>query len=176
MKRTKGQFAPTRHFKVLGYIYLALLFLLIIAGSTVRVEYEFISPLPARVLGTVDQIQAQEPDPCGDVDCWINKYSSKFSKSEVEAMQIKVKLHFLAYKESKYGSDTNCGDSGKACGPLQFHEPTWQGYRKIMLKEGLIDEIGSRLDMEQVIETTAWAIATGRETAWGPIKRGEINL
>jgi len=160
----------------MGYIYLALLFLLVVAGSTVRVEYEFISPLPDRVLGKVDQIQAQEPDLCRDIDCWIDEYSKKFVKSEVEAMQIKVKLHFLVYKESKYGFDTNCGDSGKACGPLQFHESTWQGYRKIMLKEGLIDEIGSRLDMEQALETTAWAIATGRETAWGPIKRGEIDL
>ena len=176
MKRLKGRFEPYLHFPYLGIAYLLFLFGFIIAGSEVEVKYEFISPLPDRVLGKVDQIQAQEPDLCRDIDCWIDEYSKKFVKSEVEAMQIKVKLHFLVYKESKYGFDTNCGDSGKACGPLQFHESTWQGYRKIMLKEGLIDEIGSRLDMEQALETTAWAIATGRETAWGPIKRGEIDL
>jgi hypothetical protein len=36
--------------------------------------------------------------------------------------------------------------------------------------------MGSRLDMENAIDTAAWAIADGRETAWGPIARGEIKL
>jgi hypothetical protein len=110
------------------------------------------------------------------VDDYVNKYADKFGKTTISRQQIKVKLHFLLYKESKYGVDTGCGDSGKACGPLQFHEATWYSYRQIMLDRGLIEEIGDRYNMEQAIETTAWAISDGRELAWGPIKRGEIDL
>ena len=42
-----------------------------------------------------------------------------------------------------------------------------------MLKKGLIKEIGSRYDLEQSIETTAWALLEGRGKEWGPILREE---
>jgi len=175
MKRIQGKYQPTRHFPYLGYAYLAILLALIVAGSRVEVKYEFISPLVDGTFNTsVTKVEAKEV--CGEIDCWIDKYANKFGKTTDEKQQIKVKLHFLAYRESRYGLSEGCGDSGKACGFTQFHEPTWQGYRKIMLKDNLITEIGSRLNVEQAIETTAWAISDGRETAWGPIKRSEIKL
>jgi hypothetical protein len=85
-------------------------------------------------------------------------------------------LHYLLLREQNYGGSNNCGDSGKACGPLQFHEPTYIGYRKIMIQRRLIDIVGSRFNMDNAIETAAWAINDGREGAWGPIARGEIKI
>jgi hypothetical protein len=119
---------------------------------------------------------ALAPTPTPDVDKLVDTYSKKYGKTRYEQNRIKVALHFLLLKEQNYGGSNNCGDSGKACGPLQFHEPTYIAYRNIMIKKGFVMEIGSRLDMENAIETTAWAISDGREIAWGPIARGEIKL
>lgn len=160
-------------FTWLGIVWLMFMLGLVVAGSSLKVEYTFISPLTDN---PIEVKEAKASDTCNDIDCWIDEYSNKYGKTTDEKQKIKVKLHFLAYKESKYGLSETCGDSGKACGPLQFWEPTWQGYRKIMLEDNLITEIGSRLDMEQALETTAWAISTGRENSWGPLLRKEIRL
>lgn len=110
------------------------------------------------------------------VDEMVDKYADKYGKTQSYKNRTKALLHFLLYREAGYGSNKNCGDSGLACGPLQFHEPTYQGYRKIMIKEGHVDHVGSRLNMEDAIETCAWAVNDGREEAWGPYMRGEIKL
>lgn len=130
--------------------------------------YLFVSIPPELAIAT--------PTPTPKIDDLVDTYSKKYGKTRYQANAIKVKLHFLLLKEQNYGGSNNCGDSGKACGPLQFHEPTYKAYRKIMIKNGFVTELGSRLDMEDAIETTAWAISDGRETAWGPIARGEIKL
>jgi hypothetical protein len=110
------------------------------------------------------------------LDTMVHDYSYKYGKTSYERNRIKAMLHYLLLREQNYGGSEACGDGGKACGPLQFHEPTYISYRKIMIKRGLVNDMGSRLDMEDAIETTAWAIADGRERAWGPIARGEIQL
>lgn len=119
-----------------------------------------------------DEIKTQDQE----VDALVDFYSEKYTPNKYEKSIMKAKLHFLLSKESKHGLDKNHGDNGKAGGPLQFHEPTYIGYRKIMIKRGLTDYIGSRYDYKDAIETTAWAISDGRESSWGPIMRGEIKI
>jgi len=173
MKRTKGQFTPYLHFPYLGIAYLLFLFGFLIAGSSLTVEYEFISPVASTPVEAIDnfKVEYKVVESCQEVDCWVDEYSKLYAKSETEAKQIKVKLHFLLYRESKYGADLNCGDGGKSCGPMQFHQATWERMRKQMG-----EPLGDRYDMRQAIQTTAWAIANGRELEWGPILRGEITL
>lgn len=119
---------------------------------------------------------AQVTPPPPNVDELVDTYSKKYGETRYEQNRIKVALHFLLLKEQNYGGSNKCGDSGKACGPLQYHIGTWVAFRKLMIKEGLVEQIGERTDMEQAIETTAWAIADGRENNWGPIARKEIKL
>lgn len=114
--------------------------------------------------------------PTPDVDKLVDKYSKEYTDDTYKQNRTKAMIHFLLLKEQNYGGSDACGDGGKACGPLQYHEPTYIGYRNIMIRRGLVTEMGSRLNMEDAIQTTAWAINNGRETAWGPILRGEINL
>lgn len=116
------------------------------------------------------------PTPTPKVDDIVDTYAKKYGTTIYRQNRTKAMLHFLLLREQNYGGSTNCGDGGKACGPLQFHEPTYISYRKIMINRGLVTELGSRLDMENAIETAAWAINDGRESAWGPIARGEIKL
>ena len=141
----------------------------------------YAASVPVKNQTTVQRLPAvASPTPIpvnyADVDRYVDESAGRFSTSQAQKNAIKVKLHFLLLKESGYGTNTNCGDGGLSCGPLQFREPTWQGYRKIMLKKGIISDIGSRWNMKQSIETAAWAIADGREMAWGPLRRGELDL
>jgi hypothetical protein len=110
------------------------------------------------------------------VDEMVDKYATRYAKTTWQKNRTKALLHFLLLREQNYGGSNNCGDSGLACGPLQFHEATYQGYRKIMVARKLTNKIGSRLDMSDAIQTAAWAICDGRETAWGPVARQEIKL
>ena len=120
--------------------------------------------------------EAVAPTPTPKVDDLVDTYAKKYGNTTYRQNRTKAMLHFLLLREQNYGGSTNCGDGGKACGPLQFHEPTYIAYRKIMINRGLVTELGSRLDMENAIETAAWAINDGRESAWGPVARGEIKL
>ena len=123
----------------------------------------------------IEKAQTIEPVSI-EIDILVDKYAEKYTKSLNDKSIMKAKLQFLLSKEAKHGLSKNHGDGGKAGGPLQFHEPTYIGYRKLMMKKGLVDFIGSRYDYDNAIETTAWAIADGRGTAWGPLLRGEIDL
>ena len=139
-------------------------------------SYKVISPIPkSYIVEAKENVYITLP-PKETVDTWVDKYANKYGTTPSQINRIKVLLHFLLLKEAGYGSNKNCGDSGLACGPLQFHEPTYKGFRKIMMQKGLVKEMGSRLDMENAIETTAWAISDGRENNWGPVLRGEIKL
>lgn len=110
------------------------------------------------------------------ISCWVVKYATKYTNNVYERSVMIAKLHFLLSKEAKHGNVKTCGDNSKACGPLQFWAQTWTRMRTQMLKAGLITEIGDRNNMEQAIETTAWAIANGREKEWGPLLRNEIKI
>jgi hypothetical protein len=105
-----------------------------------------------------------------NIDTWVGKYVDQYFKDHRKS-EVRMIMHCLLHRESGHGASKGHGDGGKAGGPLQFHQPTWDGYRKIMLDRGLITEIGSRYDAEQAIHTTVWAIADGRARAWGPIYR-----
>lgn len=109
------------------------------------------------------------------IDAWVTYYTIKYFPEGGKRNHAKQLLHCLLYREAGYGSNKGHGDNGKAGGPLQYHQPTWDGFRKIMLKKNLIKEIGSRYDMEQAIETTAWAISDNRALNWGPFLRKECE-
>src|SRR3990167_8683072 len=104
------------------------------------------------------------------IDSWVSEYSEKYGKTNSQRNHIKVLLHCLLFRESGYGSNKSHGDGGLAGGPLQFHQPTWNQFRKLM---GV--ERGSRYDMESSIQTTAWALANNRGDNWGPILRQECK-
>ena len=110
-----------------------------------------------------------------NIDTWIDKYAKKYSKSKTQESRLKYQLHCLAYFETKHNAFKTCGDSQKACGLYQYHLNTWISFRKIMIKKGLIDEIGDRFNVKQAIETTAWALSDGRINNWGPAKRGKCQ-
>lgn len=116
-----------------------------------------------------DYVAVETPD----FDFYVNKYVDKYMTHDKE--YTKYKLRCLYWKESRNGTSDAHGDNGMAGGPLQFWQETYNNYRKIMIKRGLVTEIGSRYDLENAIETTVWAISDGRELAWGPILRGECK-
>lgn len=132
---------------------------------------EILSPIPDNTfIQYAKVIELDKPD----FDFWVNKYSRKYFSAERDIEYTKYKLRCLYWKETRNGLDGEAhGDGGLAGGPYQFHQGTWDSYRRIMIGEGLVGEIGSRYNLEQAIETTAWAISTGRQEAWGPIKRHE---
>ncbi len=136
------------------------------------------STIPFSPLGTMS-VQAQESAvetivetpkyQADDMSVYISEAVQEFLPThKSESLMI---MHCLAHRENGHAANRNCGDSGKACGPFQFHQPTWEGYRKLMIKEGVATEMGDRYDKKESARTTAWAIAGGRETAWGPIAR-----
>jgi hypothetical protein len=104
-------------------------------------------------------------------DTWVTKYAKMYGKTPGEVNHTRELLHCLLYNEAGYGSNKGKGDGGLASGPLQFHQATYIGYRKIMMKQGLVKEMGDRDNMEDAINTAAWALSTGRGDAWGPILR-----
>lgn len=110
------------------------------------------------------------------VDILVDTYANKYGTTPYAKNRTKALIHYLLLREQNYGATTACGDSGLACGPLQFHEATYIAFRKSMIKKGFVSSVGSRLNMKDAIETTAWAIANGREKEWGPVMRGEIKI
>jgi len=110
-----------------------------------------------------------------DVDILTGQAIDEFYKGPGDRSYMRQLMHCLLFKETKHDYSKDHGDGGLAGGPLQFHQPTWEGYRKIMIEEGYAKEIGSRYDLKEAIRTTVWAIRDGRGNAWGPILRGECN-
>lgn len=110
------------------------------------------------------------------IDYLIDYYSNKYGKSPWDKLTTKVKLHFLLLRESVYGTNKNCGDSGLSCGPMQFRASTYANYRAKMLKLGLVTDMGSLWDLENSIDTAAYIISVGGQNNWGPILRQEIKL
>lgn len=124
----------------------------------------------------VSPAQEETYDPT-EADILVAKYADQYGRTKGEQSRLRGILHCLLTKESVHGENKGHGDNGKAGGPLQFWEDTYNGYRKLMIKEGLVEEVGSRYNLENAIETTTWALVNGRGKAWGPILRGEcLNL
>lgn len=101
----------------------------------------------------------------------VGFYVDEYFNNASQRSEMRMIMHCLLHRESRHDSDKTHGDGGRAGGPLQFHSPTWEGYRRKMIDEGLVIEIGSRYDLEQAIHTTVWAIKNHRSLAWGPILR-----
>ena len=112
------------------------------------------------------------------IDLWVDEDCNRFfnGKSQYYINRCKALTHYLLLREQNYGGSNNCGDSGKACGPMQFHEPTYKANRTAMIKKGLTKEMKSRLDMESAIETAIYMFSIGQEKQWGPVARSEITL
>jgi len=150
-----------------------LLAMLVIIILRVRSWYvgsnTIISPLGMGHVIYANEIREVEAQ---NLDTWVDKYAARYATPQLTKSKLKYQLHCLLYYESGHYASNKCGDSGLACGPFQYHQATWIGFRNIMLKQGLITEIGDRYNMEQAVETTAWALADGREYNWGPIVRG----
>lgn len=158
----------------LSKVLLALVFAGIVAGHSRQLATtEPYRPLIGEVkavegAGEV-KVQSSPAPETDDMSIYISQAVQEFLPThKSESLMI---MHCLAHRENGHAANRNCGDSGKACGPFQFHQPTWEGYRKLMIKEGKATEIGDRYDKKESARTTAWAIAGGRETAWGPIAR-----
>ena len=131
---------------------------------------------PYRDLAVVEKtIVVDTPDE--NVDAWIREAAAKYANASYPESYLKYQLHCLANKESghRYDQHTKCGDNNASCGLFQYKQPTWDGFRKIMMKEGLADEIGSLWDDELQVETTAWALSDGRHQNWGPWLRNECR-
>lgn len=150
---------------------ITIIILLVIKDAYIR-SNTIISPLGMGYVvyaNEIREIQAQ------NLDTWVDKYAEKYATPKLTKSKLKYQLHCLLYYESGHYATNKCGDSGLACGAMQYHQATWAGFRNIMLKRELITEIGDRFNLEQAIETTAWAIADGREYNWGPILRGKCQ-
>jgi hypothetical protein len=165
---TKHQLQVQRDvFKVLAVALLVALAFAWVKRS-MEVSAEMVHPQPNGIWiidRPIEVIKEAE-----NVDTWVGKYVDQYFKDHRKS-EVRMIMHCLLHRESGHGASKGHGDGGKAGGPLQFHQPTWNGYRKIMFDRGLITEIGSRYDAEQAIHTTVWAIADGRARAWGPIYR-----
>lgn len=131
---------------------------------------------PYRDLAVVEKtVVVDRPDE--NIDAWIREAAAKYQNASYPESYLKYQLHCLANKESghRYDDHTKCGDNNASCGLFQYKQATWNGFRKIMIKQGLATEIGSLWDNELQVETTAWALSEGRHQNWGPWSRGECR-
>ena len=167
----KRKTVPKWHYDALKLAFLFFLLSLVPNIIVKAVEVEFVSPLPdpyvIERVETKTVVVEQET-----IDTWVNDaIVYYFPNDPTKQSEVKMIMHCLLHRETKHGYSKAHGDSGAAGGPLQFHNPTWEGYRKIMIAKGEADKISSRYDMKDAIYTTVWAIKDGRASAWGPINR-----
>ena len=130
---------------------------------------EFISPISNDPI-VFETVKVVEVDTADTIDEMVGEAVDHYFTG-TRASEVRMIMHCLLHRESGHAGSNRCGDSGLACGPLQFHNPTWKAYRKIMIDRGEATEIGDRHDLRMAIWTTVWAISDGRATAWGPISR-----
>jgi len=143
-------------------------------------EENYVSPVsktevrPA-VKFAVVPVESKEERPEAQVSVLVEAVAAKYAHGDYEKYRLIYQLHCLLWKESNYYLNKAHGDNGLAGGALQFHEGTWVSFRREMMRQGLVAEIGSRYDLEQAVETAAWALAHGKGNHWGPIARGECR-
>lgn len=135
---------------------------------------ELVSPLPVQATTQILEVEKEVViDKNQNIDTWIGEAVDEFlPKRKSEARMI---MHCLAFREAHHGElgkpEDKHGDGGLAGGPFQFHEATWNRMRNQMIQKGLAEGIGSRYDFKESARTTAWALANGRASEWGPIYR-----
>lgn len=140
-----------------------------IAGET-RSPFEY-----SDIKVVVTTKKYKEKDTREHIRYLIDIMSARFSDTIENEQKLKDILHCLYIRETNYWTNKGFGDNGRAGGPLQFHEPTYVSYRRLMAKDGLVTDVGSRMDLYDATETTAWALVSGRGRAWGPILRKECE-
>jgi len=133
-----------------------------------RVEEKETAPI---IVHAVKAVGNTEVDEIKKLDTYVGDAVDEFFTTQSQRSEVRMILHCLLNRESKHNGDTGKGDGGLALGILQFHQETWNGYRKIMIKEGFATEIDSPYNDKEAIRTTVWAISDERATAWGPISR-----
>ena len=172
------------HSKIFLVVALITLLGLLVYGASKKTTFEFfvkaeVEPKVVKVEVPVEKLITKTVvvDNGNKVDEVVDKYAKIYSYGSLDRYsELKAVLHCLFYFESKHTAASGFGDNGKAGGPLQFWEGTYTNFRKIMMEKGLTDHIGSRMDLEDAVETTTWALADGRGRNWGPILRGECIL
>ncbi len=142
---------------------------LVILVAVVYMAQPVRTPISPSPFYPINIVSASEGHKIDDMSEYISLAVQEFLPThKSESLMI---MHCLAHRENGHAANRNCGDSGKACGPFQFHQETWNRMRKQMIKAGLATEIGDRYDKRESARTTAWAIANGRALEWGPISR-----
>jgi len=150
----------TTHYHRTKKVMIQWSIVLIILIAVVYMAQPVKTPVSPSPFYPINSVSASEPEEykVDDMSVYISEAVQEFlPKHKSESLMI---MHCLAHRENGHAANRNCGDSGKACGPYQFHQPTWEGYRKLMIKEGKATEIGNRYDKKESARTTAWAIST----------------
>lgn len=141
---------------------------------------ELLSPVPKNPSLSRSVVLATEPKPKTtlsptptprDVDVFVGEAVDEFFKDAGRQSEVRMILHCLLNRETKHDVAKGHGDQGRAGGALQFWQGTWEGYRKLMIQDGLATEVSTRYDLKEAIRTTVWAIKNNRAKAWGPILR-----
>lgn len=133
---------------------------------------ELISPKGAESSITpAVQAPKVELDNVQKLDLLIGSSVDEFFTDRSQRSEMRMIMHCLAHRENGHAANRNCGDSGLACGPFQFHPETWTRMRSRMVQGGVATEIGDRYDLKESTRTTVWAIKNGRGLEWGPILR-----
>ncbi|MCR4324970.1 MAG: hypothetical protein NUV69_04770 [Candidatus Curtissbacteria bacterium] len=139
----------------------------VLAAETLPVASPITSPVPTSTpTATVAEIVSAKP-----YDIYVGEFVDEYFENPAQQSEVRMIMHCLLYRETKHDLSKGHGDGGLAGGPLQYHEATWEGFRKIMVNKGLVTEIGSRYDVKESIRTTVWAIEDGRALNWGPLLR-----
>lgn len=145
--------------------------------KTIKIQDSQPTPTPKietkKPIEIIQEIKAVEPieDDFKKSDELVGNAVDEFFTSNGQRSEVRMIMHCLLNRESKHNVSKGKGDGGLAQGPLQYHQETWVGYRKIMIKKGFATEIDSPYNLKEAIRTTVWAILDGRATAWGPILR-----
>lgn len=124
-----------------------------------------------KIITEVNAIDNIEVNEIQNIDGYVGSAVDEFFKTQSQRSEVRMILHCLLNRESKHSGDTGKGDGGLAQGILQFHQETWEGYRKIMIKKGFATDISTPYDNKEAVRTTVWAISDKRATSWGPILR-----
>lgn len=143
---------------------------------SVKAQSELISARPSGLIVETHTVEIPfySDDELMQASVWTAEAVEEFIDTPYKQSEALMIMHCLLHMESGHTplqEDDTHGDGGRAGGSLQFHQGTWDGFRKIMVDQGLAEEIGSRYDMKEAIRTTVWAIADGRANNWGPILR-----
>jgi len=156
--------------KLKKQLWRALIIFIVVTGATMALSIP-VAHAPKAVAAINEPLAPLSSEQDAYIFTYATKYANPAKGKTVSFLR--YQLACLAFKENGYHSNDHCGDGGLACGEYQFHPATYTAFRQIMIKDGLTDHMGSRLNDQDATETTAWAITHGHESDWGPLLRGE---